>query len=164
MPYFTQLAQGTDPDARDLHNFMDAARRFLHDLLAEQLQLGHPQPDTAPALFENLRHDTLAVFLDYVHDRFQQLQAELDSIDETVLAAHGLTGERLHRQLRTLADLEASTGGAQAYWPRVGKILQELDTTLDTVLDPLSTFAPRFGGFIGLFKEFRAPVINLVNG
>ena len=164
MPYFTQLAQGTDPDAKDLHKFMDAARRFLHDLLAQQLQLGHPEPDAAPALFENLRQDTLTVFLDYVHDRFEQLQAELDSIDETMLAAHGLTGECLHRQLHTLAELEKSTGDADAYWPRVGKILQALDTTLDTVLDSVSTLAPRFGGFIGLFKEFRTPVLSIVSG
>ncbi len=164
MPYFTQPGLATDPDIRELHNFMNGARRFLHDLLTDQLRLAHPRPATAPALFLELRQEALAVYLEYVHDRFEQLHYELDRVDQNTLVAHGLIGECLHEKLRTLAELEVSGGDEASYWPRIGKMLQELDATLDAVLDPLKIAAPRVDGFIGLFKEFRAPVLNLVNG
>ncbi|PLC53738.1 hypothetical protein CR155_09775 [Pollutimonas nitritireducens] len=164
MPYFTQLGAGTDPEDEVLHNFMDGARRFLHDLLTQRLQLVHPQPEVAPLLYKELRQEALAVFLDYVYDHFEQLQHEIRMLDEDRLAEFGLSGESLHQQLRKLAELETSPGDESAYWPRVGKMLQELDTTLDTILDPLKSSAPRIGEFIGLFKDFRAPVLDLVNG
>ena len=164
MPYFTQPGPGSDPDIRELHNFMNGARRFLHDLLTDQLRLAHPRPATAPTLFLELRQEALTVYLEYVHDRFEQLHYELDRVDENTLVEHGLAGECLHEKLRTLAELEVSTGDEKSYWPRIGKMLQELDVTLDAVLNSLKIAAPRVDGFIGLFKEFRAPVLNLVNG
>lgn len=164
MPYFTQLGGRTHAGARELHDLMDGARQFLHDVLTKQLQLGIPQPDTAPALFENLRQEALAIYLDYVYDRFEQLHEELDQIDEHTLARHGLSGEGLHIKLRALAELEKSAPNDAAYWPHVGTMLQQLDITLDAVLSPLKIIAPHVGSFIGLFKEFRRPVLNIVNG
>lgn len=164
MPYFTQLGLRTNAGARELHDFIDAARQFLHDVLTKQLQLSVPQPDTAPALFEDLRQEALAVYLDYVYDRFEQLHEELNQIDGRTLDAHGLIGEELRCKLHALTELEASARNGAAYWPHVGTMLQELDLTLDSVLNPLKIISPRVGTFIGLFKEFRRPVLNIVNG
>lgn len=164
MPYFTELSLQEDAGTKELHAFMDAARRFLHDLLNNELQMNHCRPNTVPPLFGALRQEALAVFCEYVYDRFEPLHRELDLVDPETLRSLGLTGQAQHSKFRALADLEMSPGDEAAYWPRVGKMLQQIDDNLDAILDPLKIVAPGIDGFVGLFKEFRSPVFNLVNG
>ncbi|MGP1614160.1 MAG: hypothetical protein ACTS5Y_03730, partial [Pollutimonas bauzanensis] len=107
MPYFTELARQEDPGKEQLHEFMDAARRFLLDLLNNQLQLDHPRPADAPPLFLELREEALAVFREYVYARFEQLHNELDRVSLAALRSSGLTGRPQYLKLRALAELPA---------------------------------------------------------
>lgn len=164
MPYFTEIATHENPNAAQLHDFLEAARRFLFDLLNNQLQLEHPRPDALPPLFAGLRQDALAVFQEYVHERFGQLHAAVDAADTDMLRSAGLTGQPQHLKLRTLAELEQSAGGEAAYWPRVASMTDQADTILESILDLLRTVVPGIEGYAGLFREYRATVLNMLRG
>jgi hypothetical protein len=164
MPYFTEIATHEDPDTAQLHDFLEAARRFLSDLLTNELQLEHPRPAVLPPLFAHLRQDALVVFQEYVHERFGQLHAAVDMADTETLRSAGLTGQPQYLKLRTLAALELSPGGEAAYWPRIVNMTDQADTILESILDLLRTVVPGMDGYAGLFKEYRATVLNILRG
>jgi hypothetical protein len=156
MPYFTEIATHEDPDTAQLHDFLEAARRFLSDLLTNELQLEHPRPAVLPPLFAHLRQDALVVF--------GQLHAAVDMADTETLRSAGLTGQPQYLKLRTLAALELSPGGEAAYWPRIVNMTDQADTILESILDLLRTVVPGMDGYAGLFKEYRATVLNILRG
>jgi hypothetical protein len=147
MPYFTEIATHEDPDTAQLHDFLEAARRFLSDLLTNELQLEHPRPAVLPP-----------------HERFGQLHAAVDMADTETLRSAGLTGQPQYLKLRTLAALELSPGGEAAYWPRIVNMTDQADTILESILDLLRTVVPGMDGYAGLFKEYRATVLNILRG
>ncbi|HWK72062.1 MAG TPA: hypothetical protein VNS29_14605 [Burkholderiaceae bacterium] len=164
MPYFTEIATNEAPDAAQLHDFLKAARRFLHDLLNNELRLDQPRPDVPPPIFAELRGDALGVFQEYVQGRFEQLHRAVDEADPDALRRAGLTGQPQYLKLRTLAQLEQSPGDEGAYWPRVINMTDQVDTILESILDLLKSLVPGMDGYMVLFREYRATLLAMLRG
>lgn len=136
MSYFERFENIHEPVKSDLIDFLEQSRKFLNDVIRNDLDGFGPINDLG--LFDEKMRRHAGTLLEDLNRDFKRVKEALNQLsnDSRVLQAHGLIGPPQAFKLNAIAHIEANIYAfGMKKW--IKKILEQIDNILESAFDAL---------------------------